>query len=94
VQDVELAGVDGGLAVEAEGPSEMGLLAQPGGVLQVRVDAVDGRRDACGSGGEHEVGADVEGLQVAVAGVQVALQVDAAHGQVPNAWHGCDGRSC
>ena len=51
-------GVDRGLSEEAEGAGELGLLAQPGGVVQVRVDAVDGRPDACGSGGEHEMGAE------------------------------------
>jgi hypothetical protein len=47
--------MDRGLAEEADGARDFCLFAQSGCVAEVRVDAVDGRSDVCGSGGEHEM---------------------------------------
>ena len=45
MQDGELTGVDGGLAEKPQRPGECGLLPQAGVVVEVGVDAVDGRVD-------------------------------------------------
>jgi hypothetical protein len=55
VQDRQLPGVDGGLAEEPEDVRVAGLLAQPGVVIELWIDTVDGRCEAGSAGDDHQV---------------------------------------
>src|ERR1700674_1715540 len=77
--------MDQRLAEKAQRAGELGLRAQAVLVIDARVPAVDRGCQPGGPGGDNQVRARVQSVQVAVRGAEVAAQVDTAERQVADA---------